>query len=126
MERIRRPLGFIVAGALALCPLCAGAQDASTARERATANPEAIRIQVNVNFFFPGPTGESEDAVKLRERARRTVYEMAASECTVVEQSLAKTCRLESINVNINRQQAVGQTEGYTAAVNFQMRVTPK
>ena len=79
-----------------------------------------------MNFFFPGPTGESEEAVKLRERARRTVYELAGSECAVVEQMLAKTCRLESVNVNINRQQAAGQTEGYTAAANLQMRVTLK
>jgi len=38
---------------------------------------------------------------------------------------LAKTCRLESINVNLNRQ-AGGQGEGYMAGGNFVLRVTLK
>ena len=84
-----------------------------------------MRIQVSVNLLFPGPTGESEEAVKLRERARRSVYEMAAAECALVEQVLAKTCRLESVNVNINRQSG-GQVEGYMAGGNFVLRVTLK
>lgn len=76
-------------------------------------------------MFFAGRTGESEEAVKLRERARRSVYEMASVECTLVEQVLAKTCRLEAVNVNINRQFGA-QTEGYTAGGNFTLSVTLK
>jgi hypothetical protein len=112
-----------------LGPSGAGAQDAGPGHERA--NPgaerreEPIRIQVSVNLFFPGPTGDSEDAVKLREKARRSVYEMAAGECALVEQVLAKTCRLESVGVNMNRQSG-GQSEGYMAGGNFVLRVTLK
>jgi hypothetical protein len=50
---------------------------------------------------------------------------MAAAECPLLEQVLAKTCRLESATVSLNRQ-AGGQTEGYTAGGNFVMRVTLK
>ncbi len=117
MWRIKR-LGILLAATLALCPLGGGAQDATAERRE-----EPIRIQVNVNLFFPGPTGESEEAVKLRERVRRSVYEMAAGECPLLEQVLAKTCRLESATVSLNRQSG-GQTEGYTAGGNFVMRVT--
>src|ERR1700744_4295328 len=63
-----------------------------------------VRVQTNTNFFVPGPTGESEEANKNRERARRAIYEMAAHECELLLQVLAQECRLESVNVNMNRQ----------------------
>jgi hypothetical protein len=129
MWRTRRHLGIFLAVTLAFCPLGVLAEDASPGRERTDAGAERrdepIRIQVSVNLLFPGPTGESEEAAKLRERARRSVYEMAAAECALVEQVLAKTCRLESVNVNVNRQSG-GQVEGYTAGGNFVLRVTLK
>jgi hypothetical protein len=129
MWRTRRHLGIFLAATLAFCPIGVFAEDASPGRERTDAGAERreepIRIQVSVNLLFPGPTGESEEAAKLRERARRSVYEMAAAECALVEQVLAKTCRLESVNVNINRQSG-GQVEGYMAGGNFVLRVTLK
>jgi hypothetical protein len=118
----QRHLGAFLATALAFGPLGAGAEDADPGRER---REEPIRVQVSVNLFFAGPTGEGEEAVKLRDRARRSVYEMASAECALVEQVLAKTCRLEAVNVNINRQPGM-QTEGYTAGGNFTLRVTLK
>jgi hypothetical protein len=61
-----------------------------------------VRVQSSFNFFIPGPTGEGEEAQKLRERARRIVYEMAAHECDLLREVLASDCRLESVNDNIN------------------------
>jgi hypothetical protein len=63
---------------------------------------QEVRIQSNFNFFIPGPTGEGEEAQKLRERARRIVYEMAAHECDLLREVLASDCRLESVNDNVN------------------------
>jgi hypothetical protein len=99
------------------------------AQERADVNTDRredpVRIQVGINSFFPGPTAESDDAIKLRERIRRAIYEMAAGECGLVQQVLAKTCRLESVNINLNRQPN-GQVDGYTASGNFVLRITLK
>ena|SRR5271166_4838285 len=131
MTQAKRGLRALLAATVAaLAPFTASAQEANPpVRERinvsAERREEPIRVQVSVNLFFAGPTGESEDAVKLRDRVRRSVYEMAANECMLVEQVLAKTCRLESINVNINRQ-AGAQNEGYMAGGNFVLRVTLK
>ncbi len=101
----------------------------TSAQERTDANTDRredqVRIQVGINSFFPGPTGESDDAVKLRERVRRSIYEMAAGECGLVQQVLARTCRLESVNVSLNRQPN-GQADGYAASGNFTLRVTLK
>jgi hypothetical protein len=103
-------------------------------RERiAITNPtdqrsQTVRVQIGVNYFLPGPTGEGEEAAKLRDRARQTIYEMAGRECAFLEQSLAKTCRLESINVNVNstRQQVPGQVEGFMTNGNFALQITMK
>jgi hypothetical protein len=128
MLQIKRHLGILLAAVL-LCPLNVQAEDVRPGAVRGDASSdrreEPVRVQVNVNLFFPGPTGESDESMKLRERARRSAYELAAGECALVEQSLAKTCRLESVSVNISRQ-TNGQVEGYAAGSNVVLRVTLK
>ena len=63
-----------------------------------------VRVQSSINFFVHGPSGDGEEAQRLRDKARRTVYEMAARECDLVREVFARECRLESVNVNIGRQ----------------------
>ena len=85
-----------------------------------------VRIQSSINFFMFGPTGDGEDAQKLRDKARRAVYEMAARECDVVREVLAKECRLESVNVNIGRQHGSQQPEGYTVNGSMSLQIVLK
>lgn len=90
----------------------------------APAQQEArVRIQASVNFFVTGPTGDGGEAQKLRERARRIIYEMAARECDLLREILAKDCRMKSVNSNIGRQYGQQQQEGYTVngSMNFQI-----
>jgi len=109
----------------------AGAQTITIQRPQGLVDPNAgaIRVQISVNFFVPGPTNESEQAVALRDRASRTIYEMAARQCEVLRERLADDCRLESVNVNINRQQqqiAGQQVEGFQAGGTLGYRITQK
>ncbi|MBO4226419.1 hypothetical protein [Bradyrhizobium neotropicale] len=87
----------------------------------------AVRVQSSINFFIAGPTGEGDEAQKLRERARRIVYEMAARECDLLREVLAKDCRMESVtsNVNINRQFGQ-QQEGLTINGSMSFQITLK
>jgi hypothetical protein len=85
-----------------------------------------VRVQSSVNFFVAGPTGEGEEAQKLRERARRTVYEMAARECDLLREVLAKDCRMESVNSNLTRQQFGQQQEGFTVNGSMNFVITVK
>ena len=82
-----------------------------------------VRVQNIFNFFIAGPTGEGEEAQKLREKARRIVYEMAAHECDLLLEVLAKECRLESVNDNININRQFQQQEGLTVngSISFQI-----
>jgi hypothetical protein len=48
---------------------------------------------------------------------------MAAHECDLLRDVLAKDCRMESVNTNISRQFGQQQQEGYTVngSMNFQI-----
>jgi hypothetical protein len=85
-----------------------------------------VRVQSNINFFLTGPTGEGEEAQKLRDRARRIVYEMAAHECDLLREILAKDCKMESVNTNIGRQFGQQQQEGYTVNGSMSLQISLK
>lgn len=82
-----------------------------------------VRVQSAINFFMPGPSGDGEEAQRLRDKARRAVYEMAARECDLVREVLARECRLESVNVNIGRQHGSQQPEGYTINGSMSLQI---
>ncbi|HEY0848288.1 MAG TPA: hypothetical protein VGD96_00130 [Bradyrhizobium sp.] len=107
---------FAVA-ALALVAVPAFAQT-NTLRQDAP-----VRVQSSISFFVNGPTGEGEEAQRLRDRARRTVYEMAARECDLVREVIARDCRMESVNVNIGRQYGSHQPEGYTVNGSMSLQI---
>ena len=113
-----------VAYAVGAIALLAGPASAQTAGQPTTLRQDApVRIQSSINFFMLGPTGEGEESQRLRDKARRTVYEMAARECDVVREVLARECRLESVNVNIGRQYGSQQPEGYTVNGSMSLQV---
>jgi hypothetical protein len=45
---------------------------------------DMVRVQVSINLFMPAPTGEGEEADKVRDRARRSIYEFALRECDIL------------------------------------------
>ena len=125
--------------ALVAAPLAANTQEINPlVRERIVVqgnSPTAesrggqVRVQTSINVFMSGPSGEGEAAEQLRERARRMIYQIASRECGVLEEVLARTCRLEAINVNLSRQigqVAGGMGEGYMVAGSMTMVVTLK
>ena len=87
---------------------------------------QQVRVQSSVNVFMPGPSGEGEAGDQLRDRARKMIYQMAARECGMLEEVLARTCRLEAINVSLNRQPGASMGDGYMVGGNFTMVVTLK
>ena len=89
-----------------------------------------VRVQNNISFFIAGPTGDGDEAQKLREKAQRTVYEMAGHQCDLLRDVLAKDCRLESVNVNVNaanaRQFNQQQPEGLNVNGSISAQITLK
>jgi predicted dehydrogenase len=85
-----------------------------------------VRIQTTFNFFVPGPSGEGEEAQKSRDKARHIVYEMAAHECDLLREVLAKDCRMEAVSSNVGRQFGQQQPEGYTVNGSVSLQITLK
>ena len=89
-----------------------------------------VRVQSTVSFFVAVPSGDSEEAQKLRDRARRSIYETAARECDLLRETLAKDCRLESVSTNMstsmNRQFGPQQPEGFNINASMSYQITLK
>jgi hypothetical protein len=84
-----------------------------------------VRVQMSIQLFLPGPTDDSDEADKQRERARRALYNLASKECDVMRDVIARDCRLESININLNRQSSV-QMQGYFVNGSMGFQITLK
>jgi hypothetical protein len=114
----------------ALCTPAAMAQNANQPVIGERHDPP-LHVNVNLTLFKPGPTGDSEEANKLRDELQRSFLAVAARECDVLREVIAKDCRLESLNVNINGNRGMaafgqGQTEGHTVQGQMSFQVTPK
>jgi predicted dehydrogenase len=89
----------------------------------------SVRVQIGINMFLAGPTGDGDEAQKLRDKAQRVVYDMAGHECDLLRDALAKDCRLESVNVNVNanaRQYNQQQPEGMSVNGSISVQITLK
>jgi len=87
---------------------------------------EIVRINVNVNFQISAAADLSDDAEKARENARRAIYEMAKRECVIILELMAQECRLESVNVNFQRQTHIQWPQGYAVNGSISLRAIPK
>ena len=85
-----------------------------------------VRVQVHAMFFVPGPIDSSEASLTAQVNARQTLYETAGKECEVLLKTLAGTCRLDNINISIQRGYNSPQVEGFNASGNFNYRITTK
>jgi hypothetical protein len=125
-----KPFAFAGAGLLfSLAPAAAQTPGQRVVVEQIGAGQRqegSVRVQANVSFFVTGATGDSEEAQKAREKAQRTVYQMAARECDLLREVLAKDCRMESINSNVGRQFGQQQQEGYTVTGSMSFQITLK
>jgi len=126
---------FALPAVFAACMTVASAQTivVKPSEPRATGPivAEQVRISVAVNLFIAAPADGSEAAIKAQEDGRRLVYDVAARECTVLRDVLASDCRLDSVNVNVQRVNA-GQnfnqprSDGFNINGNVTFRIIPK
>lgn len=110
MSSLNYPIA-LVAGLLLIGP--ASAQPAVSP---AGGQTSPVRIQTSIMFFLP--SSASDDQPQKIEQARKLVYQMATRECDILRDTIAKECRLESINSNIRQsdvraERSQQQPEGY-------------
>jgi hypothetical protein len=85
-----------------------------------------VRVQTNFNFVVAGPKGDSDEAQRSRDSARRAIYQMAARECDLLRETLAKDCRLESVTSNIGQQFGQQQPDSYNVNGSMSFSITVK
>jgi hypothetical protein len=102
-----------------------GTAGADAQAQRSRQQEGLVRVQLQIQMFITGPTDDSEEANKHRERARRALYDMAARECELMKAVIANDCRLETVNVNLNRQ-SNQQMNGYLVMGSMAYQITLK
>jgi hypothetical protein len=118
-----RPV-LLLALPLTMALTCASAQPV-VVQPRPAPDRGEVRVQVNVNFFVPGPVTASDESFQAQEKARRAIYERAGKECELLKATIASECRLEAVNVNVNRQ--FNQlAEGFVANASMTYKITQK
>jgi len=126
---------WLLAAVIAACASVASAQTIvvkpTEPRPLGPIVAEQVRISIGVNMFVPASNDDSEQAVKAQEDGRRLVYNVAARECAVLRDVLASDCRLDSVNVNVQRvnaNQNYGQPrgDGFNINGNVTFRIVPK
>ena len=102
-------------------------QTFSEVQRAALAQQQAqVRVNVGINMFVPAASGMGELAMAEHERARRQMYQLATKECVVLLDTIAADCKIETVNVNVERQQGSQQVEGFNVNANLSFRVTLK
>lgn len=104
----------LVLGALVCAgSLAAGAQQPYPLRvppaERMTEN--TVQVSVNYNLSIPLKGTDEVAQAEALEKGRKLIYGIAASECKVLETTIAATCRLERLNVQSNARGALRSAE---------------
>lgn len=97
----------------------------------APVSAELIRVTIGISTFVTAPPDNSEESLKAQEGGRRMIYELAAHECALLLNVLASDCRIESLNVNVQRAPAnqfaaQQRAEGFNLNGNIVFRIAPK
>lgn len=92
--------------------------------------PEQVRVSLGVSMFVPSPGDDSAQSLKAQEDGRKTIYEAAGHECDILRATIATSCTLDSININVQRvfaNQNFGQkADGYNINGNMIYTVVTK
>jgi hypothetical protein len=100
---------LVLSTALLLCITTASAQtivinpDKNRMAPAPGAAVEQVRVSLSISMFIAAPEDEGAQALKAQEDGRRMIYEAAAHECELLHATMASDCRLESININVQR-----------------------
>ncbi len=94
------------------------------------APPDTVRISSNFSITQTVKEGDAAAIDNAQEAGRKIIYQRAGQECKLLLQTLASTCKLESLNVFANVQNRGFRVEtgnvDVNASGNAQFWVTPK
>jgi hypothetical protein len=98
----------------------------ASAQNNPDRRPDTVRVQVSVSYTLPVQAGGEDDVLKVQENARRSLYLVADKECAILRETIAAECKIENINVNVNRIRHQPNPETITANASMTYRVQLK
>jgi hypothetical protein len=109
---------LIASGAATAQPTLSEVQRAAMVQQDAQ-----VRISIGISMFIPSADGPAFDA---QEGVRKQIYELANKECALLRETIAGDCRMETINVNVNRQRRQQPVDGFNVSANISYRISLK
>jgi hypothetical protein len=108
------PVLFIELMSVALAQPTAGLKplEPSSTSHEAT---QPVRVSIGFNVSLRAP--KKDQALKAQEQLRRTIYNLASHECTLLRDIVGSDCKLELINVSADR--TPGADEKEPESINF-------
>jgi hypothetical protein len=128
---LRSALSFVIAATFATA---ASAQTIVINPNKVPMPPAAgaapIRVSLGMSMFVATPANDSAQSLKAQEDGRKMIYVSAGQECDLLRATIASSCRLESINVNVQRvfgnQNFGSKVDGYNINGNMSYVIAPK
>jgi len=99
-----KPATAVVALALASFTFAAVPADTAAARSATLGGAQSVVVNVNFQTQLPIDDLSDEAIVKSQESARALLYKLANKECGLLTATIAKTCRLSGLSINVNMQ----------------------
>ena len=95
-------------------------------RAQASDAARAVEVTVSYNMSVPLKSDDPEVQKDAMEKGRRMLYEMAGNECTNLTATIADTCELARLNVQVNALRGSRAQEFASATENASYRIRLK
>ncbi|MGH6985153.1 MAG: hypothetical protein ACREEI_13080 [Stellaceae bacterium] len=87
-------------------------------------------MSLGVSMFVTAPGDDSAQSLEAQEDGRKMIYVSAGQECDLLRATIASSCRLESINVNVQHvfgnQNYGSKIDGYNINGSMNYLITAK
>jgi hypothetical protein len=94
--RTKPTLAALAVAALAVTTL----PTLADARSMSFVDAQSVNVQVGFSTQMPLADDNEQTLMSAQRSGRRTLYEMASKECTLLMATIAKTCHLTNLNVS--------------------------
>ncbi len=113
---MNRGIALALGAMVCIGSMAAVAQQPFPLRTPAAERLADTSVVISVNYGLAVPmTGNDEVAqAEALEKGRKLIYGIAATECKVLEATIASACRLERLNVQSSAQRHIRQAERMT------------
>lgn len=95
-----RLIPIVAAAAVTFTAFSPSVSREAVARSSAFRAGQFVNVNVGFNTQIPLPDTGEPTLLRSQQSGRNFIYRMAAKECTILKETIAKTCRLTNLNIS--------------------------